>query len=104
KPAAGRSRPAPPPSKESGTRHTEGPPILRPAGLFIREILLAASGAREVGGVDAERPQVALLRAAVPFDSRGGCIGSAQYGEGPAEEALGEGIAEGGHWIARFLF
>jgi hypothetical protein len=40
----------------------------------------------------------------MPFDSRGGCVGSAQYGEGPAEEAMGEGIAQGGHWIARFLF
>jgi hypothetical protein len=85
-------------------KNTEGPLIFRPAGLFIQGILYVALDAREVGGVDAERLQVAFLRAAVPFDSRGGCIGSAQYGEGPAEEALGEGVAEGGHWIARFLF
>lgn len=64
--------------------------------------LLAAARIREVRGVDAQRTQVACLRAAVTFDSGGGSASSAENCECTTDETLV--ISCSGHLLARFRF
>ncbi len=73
--------------------------IRRPSG---RWNMLAAARVREVRRIDAQRTQVACLRAAVTFDSGGGSASSAENCECTTDETLV--VSCGSHLLARFRF
>jgi hypothetical protein len=73
--------------------------VRRPRG---RWNLLAAARVGEVRRINAQRVQVACLRAAVTFDSGGGSASSAENCECTTDETLVIGC--GSHLLARFRF